>query len=160
MADILKSLLTSYYNDIETQSQAGGALDFVRSSYIIQNPELIPPDLSTTLPCVLISFGLVPIEPFCVPMIHDKKIYNITISVIKQGYNKQTLDIIGDAYETGIIDMMSAIETRYRRQTFGLSDIVNQSQIDYTLLRIPPFLDQTTAQGHITFMHDYIDMRA
>lgn len=160
MADILKNLLEAYYNDIVTESAAGGALDFVRSCYIVQSPELLPPDFSTDLPCVLISFGLVPITPFCVPMIHDQKFYNITLSIFKEGYGDQTLGILGDSYETGVIDMMSAIETRYRRQTFALSDMVHHSQIDYTMLRIPPFLGKHINQGYITFRHDYIDMRA
>lgn len=159
MADILKELLEAYYNDIVSKSQAGGALDFVRSCYIVQSPESIPPDMSTDLPCVLISFGLVPVTPFCVPMVSDQKIYNITLSVLKEGYGEQTLGILGDTYEVGVVDMMSSVETLYRRETFNLSDIVYQSQIDYTMLTIPPFLQKHINQGHITFRHDYVDMR-
>ena len=159
MADILKDLLEAYYDDLTTQIVPGQSLDFINSHFIVQAPELIPPDWSTQLPVCLISFGLIPITPMCVPMVHDQKIYNITLTIVKEGWGDETLGIIGDSEETGIIDMMSALETRYRRETFDLSDIVHQSQIDYTQIGIPPFLSLATNQGHITFYHDYIDMR-
>ncbi len=160
MADVLKSLLQAYYADIQTESQAGGELDFLMSSFIVQSPHNLPTGMEADLPCALISFGLVPITPMCVPMVNDQKFYNITISIIKEGYGEQVLGIIGDTYETGIIDMMTTLETRYRRQTFDLTDIVHQSQIDYTVFEIPPFLGRYTAQGHINLVHDYIDMRS
>jgi hypothetical protein len=160
MADILKSLLQAYYDDITTEKQAGGSLDFIMSHYIIQSPENLPQDISTELPCVLIYPLQIPSEPMCVPAIHDQKVYEIVLSIIKEGYGDETLGIMGDSYEEGVIDMAVKVETRYRRQTFGLSGYVYQSLIDYTMLRIPPFLESHINQAHITFHHEYEDLRA
>ena len=50
MSDILKDVLSAYKDDV--QAQKAGALSFIRSHYLIPQPEVLPPDFSTPLPCL------------------------------------------------------------------------------------------------------------
>lgn len=157
--DILKDLLTAYLASIPTQ-RAAGKLLYLRSWYVIQSPESVPPDMSTETPCLLIWPGVVNAEIDCLPALSDEKTYNINLTVLREGYDDETLGMFGNSYTVGILDMAAELETIYRRETFGLSETVRCARIDYTQRRIPPFLGKGINQAHLTFEHKHMDMRA
>lgn len=156
--DILRSLLTAYLQDIPTQQTAGN-LTYLKSWYVIQNPELLPPDLSTETPCLLIWPGSTQLTLECLPAVADEKLYTITLSVIREGYDDETLGMFGNAYTTGILEMAEDLESLYRRQTFNLSQFCRCARIDYLPRRVPPFLGQGINQAHLTFEHRHMDVR-
>ncbi len=160
MADILKSLLAAYQDDInDVQSQAGGGLTYIVKAYIVQAPEVLPMDWSADLPCILISPNSIPVEPDCLPGLADRKTYDITLSILKEGYGDETLGLFGDTHETGLLTMAQDLETLYRREKFSLSAACYLTQINYTLRKIPPYLHTGINQAHLTFRHEYLDMR-
>ncbi len=161
MADILKNLLEAYRTDInDVESQAGGAITYIIKSYIVQAPEVLPMDWSADLPCILISPSSIPVHPDCLPGVADKKTYEITLSILKEGYGDETLGLIGDAHETGLLTMAQDLETLYRREKFSLSAACYLVNIDYNLRKVPPYLHTGINQAHLTFRHEYLDMRS
>jgi hypothetical protein len=160
MADILKDLLQAYYDDVSIERKSGGNLTSILSHYIIQQPILLPPDFSAELPCLLIYPGTIPVRLGCLGGYSDLKQYEITLTLLKEGFGHESQGLFGDEYNVGLLAIMQDIETLYRRETFDLSLAARTTRIDYRLLRLEPFLHRGIHQGHITFVHEYMDLRS
>lgn len=161
MADAMRSLLLAYEADVkaETQPNTIGAFPWLASVYVIQSPELLPPDWSTELPTLLIYPQTTISSPMCLGDTADQKIYSVTLSICAEGFGDETAGLFGSGSFPGILTMIDALETRYRRNTLNITQQATLTRIDYTLRRIPPFLHKGINQGHITIQHLYADMR-
>ena len=160
MADILKSLLAAYEADIIAKKAT--TLSYLRGVYIIQSPELFSLDWPANLPCLLIYPQIVTVQAACLPSVYaDRKFYQIILTVLIDGSADPELGFLGDAYRTGIATIAQDLETLYRRETFNLSDLAYLIQIDYQPRRIPPIAGGLVLnQVHLTFRHDYLDLRS
>lgn len=155
MADILKKLLKAYEKDIELQRS--DTLSYIASTSLIQSPELLPPDLSSPLPIILIYPAPIPVKPACLPGRADIKTYTIGLTIAIESYRDETLGLFGSINNIGIIDAMNDLENLYRRETFDLSCAAWTTLIDYTIRRYPPFMGEAIAQGHLSIEHTYWD---
>ncbi len=152
--DILKTLLEAYYNDIPLQA----SLDYIDARYIIQQPNILPPDWSTPLPCVLIYPNNVNLEPDCMGHWSDKKLYNITLSIFKE-YFDENVGVVGDSQTKGIIEVANDFETVYNRNNLSDTSIACLlTNINYQQLMLPQFAG--LYQCHLTFQHLHVDSRS
>lgn len=161
MADMIRSLLSAYLTDAQSQAQPNtlGAFPWIASVYVIQAPELLPPDWSTELPTLLIYPLVTSIAPLCLGDGGDEKTTAIVLTLGAEGFQDETAGLFGVGSFPGILTMMEAIETRYRRNTLNYSQQATATRLDYTLRRIPPFLHRGINQAHLTIQHLYADMR-
>ena len=161
MADAMRALLAAYYSDVQSQMQpyTDKAFPWLASVYVIQSPELLPPDWSTELPTLLIYPQTTAVAPFCLGDVGDQKTYTVTLSLCCEGFGDETAGLFGAGTFPGLLTMLDTIETRYRRNTLNITQQATETRIDYTLRRIPPFLHRGINQGHLTFQHLYVDMR-
>lgn len=161
MADAMRALLAAYYSDVQSQAQpnALGAFPWLASVYVVQSPELLPPDWSAELPTLLIYPQVTASSPLCLGDTGDQKIYSIVLSLCSEGFADETAGLFGVGSFPGLLTMLDAIETRYRRNTLNITQQATLTRIDYTLRRIPPFLHRGINQGHLTIQHLYVDMR-
>lgn len=161
MADAMRSLLSAYLSDVQSQMQpfTDRAFPWLASAYIIQTPELLPPDWSAELPTLLICPQITAASPLCLGDAGDQKIYTVTISLCAEGFADETAGLFGAGTYPGLLTMLDAIETRYRRNTLSLTQQATLMRIDYTLRRIPPFLHRGINQAHLTIQHLCLDMR-
>ena len=161
MADAMRSLLAAYLADAQAEAQpnALGAFPWLASVYVIQSPDLLPPDWSTELPTLLVYPQITTATPFCLGDTGDQKIYTVNLSLFCEGFADETAGLFGVGSFPGLLTMLDAIETRYRRNTLNLTQQATLTRIDYTLRRIPPFLHRGINQGHLTIQHLYVDMR-
>ena len=161
MADAMRSLLAAYLSDAQSQAQpnTSGAFPWLASVYVIQSPDLLPPDWSTELPTLLIYPQITTATPFCLGDTGDQKIYTVNLSLFVEGFADETAGLFGVGSFPGLLTMLDAIETRYRRNTLNLTQQATLTRIDYTLRRIPPFLHRGINQAHLTIQHLYLDMR-
>lgn len=159
MADILEGLLQAYKSDALAQRTA--SLTWLDGVYIIPSLEQLPSDWSAVLPCLLIYGNMEKSKPAYLPyQCADIKAYRVMLTILADGTNDPVMTFVGDAYLTGISQMASDLETLYRRKTFDLSDTVFLQSRDYIPRRIPPMDGwQNIIQAHLTFVHDYMDMR-
>ena len=157
--DILKSLLTAYKDDIESE-MSGGVFDSIRAVYRIVQPEIIPPDFSTPLPCILVYSGAsLPVQNECLGAFQYEKNYEITLTVIMEGWGEE-FGLFGKNTYKGLYDTLSDIESRYHAQTFDLSQACELIRLGYESRRIAPFYHPGILQGHVTLRHRHLDMRA
>lgn len=161
MADAMRSLLLAYETDAKAQAQPNtlGAFPWLASVYVIQSPELLPPDWSTELPTLLIYPQVTASSPLCLGDAGDQKVYTIMMSICAEGFGDESAGLFGAGTFPGVLTMIDALETRYRRNTLNLTQQATLTRIDYTLRRIPPFLHRGINQGHLTIQHLYVDMR-
>lgn len=161
MADAMRSLLAAYLSDAQSQAQPNtlGAFPWLASVYVVQSPELLPPDWSTELPTLLIYPQVTAANPLCLGDVADEKIYSIVLTLCCEGFGDETAGLFGAGAFPGLLTMLDAIETRYRRNTLNITQQATLARIDYTLRRIPPFLHRGINQGHLTIQHMYVDMR-
>ncbi len=155
MADKLKTLLQAYHDDILARQPT--TLSTIASFYIVQSPA-VPPDFSADLPCVLIWPGSVPVSPLCLPATSDYKEYTVNLSLIVEGYQDETLGIMGDSYVSGLFDLVELLETYYRREKFSLTQACELTNIDYSNWGNGPFIGTHTAT--LSFRHQHSDMRS
>ena len=160
MADAMRSLLSAYLSDVQSQMQpyTDKAFPWLASAYIIQTPETIPPDWSTELPALLIYAGRTDISPFCLGDAGDKKKTSVILTVLAEGFG-ENFGLMGNSYYPGIFAMIDDVESRYRRQTFGITQEATAILKDHNQRRIPPFLHRGINQAHLTIQHLYLDMR-
>jgi len=159
MSDPVKGLLEAYYDDIATRKAGGGGLSYIHDHYIIQSPDVLPPDWSAELPLILIYVSSpIQITPLCVPSLEDRKIFDITLSILVESVGDPMVGFVGDDYYTGVLTMAQDLEILYRRETFDLSDMCHATQIDYSQRSNLPFSHKGIAQAHLTFQHDAVDM--
>lgn len=161
MADAMRSLLAAYLADAQAEAQpnALGAFPWLASVYVIQSPDLLPSDWSTELPTLLVYPQITSATPLCLGDTGDQKIYTVNLSLCCEGFGDETAGLFGHGSFPGLLTMLDAIETRYRRNTLNLTQQATLTRIDYTLRRIPPFLHRGINQGHLTIQHLYVDMR-
>lgn len=161
MADGMRSLLSAYLSDAQSQMQpyTDKAFPWLASAYVIQTPELLPPDWSAELPTLLIYPQITQASPFCLGDAGDQKTYTVTLSLCSEGFADETAGLFGAGAFPGLLTMLDAIETRYRRNTLSVTQQATLTRIDYTLRRIPPFLHRGINQAHLTLQHLYLDMR-
>lgn len=158
MSNAIKDLLAAYYADVTARMVTGGALAAVHDCYIIQAPELLPPDFSAELPLALIYLSTpVNVTPHCLPMLFDRKIFSVTISLLVESVGSPMLGFIGDSYYPGVLDIARSVEELYQRETFAISDTCATTQIDFSLRVSLPFVNGSLAQAHLTFQHDLLE---
>lgn len=158
MADAMRSLLLAY--EADANAQKSSAWTWLSSVYVIQAPELLPPDWSAELPTLLIYPSQpVPVRPLCLGDGGDEKTYYVNLSILAEGFGDETAGLFGAGSFPGVLSMKDALETRYRRNTLNITQQATCTRIDYTLRRIPPFLHRGINQAHITIEHLYADMR-
>lgn len=161
MADAMRSLLLAYETDAKAQAQPNtlGAFPWLASVYVIQSPELLPPDWSTELPTLLIYPDDTDITPFCLGDAGDQKVYRVMMTICAEGFGDESAGLFGLGSFPGILAMMETLETRYRRNTLNITQEATSRRISYKMRRIPPFLHRGINQGHLTIQHLYVDMR-
>lgn len=161
MADAMQSLLLAYEADVKAEAQpnTGGAFPWLASVYVIQSPELLPPDWSTELPTLLIYPDDTDVTPFCLGDVGDEKVCYVNLSIFAEGFGDETAGLFGLGAFPGILTMVELLETRYRRNTLNITQQATSRRISYKMRRIPPFLHRGINQGHITIQHLYADMR-
>ena len=157
----MRSLLNAYLTDAKSQAQpyTDKAFPWLASAYVIQSPELLPQDWSAELPTLLIYPQITTVSPLGLGDCGDQKIYSVGLSLCAEGFGDETAGLFGAGSYPGLLTMLEALETRYRRNTLALTQQATTTRIDYTLRRIPPFLHRGINQAHLSIQHLYCDMR-
>jgi len=159
MADILKDLVEAANDDLELR-MGDDTFTWLHAHEIINAAEPIPEDLSIPLPCVLVSGEILSLEPICIKSQQEVKVYQITLSILKESVGNASRALVGDAYETGLYTMSQEVEDVYRRETFNLSDYCVMLAPDYSIRAPTEIGGQTVEQVHLPFQHTYYDGRS
>jgi len=159
MSDVLKSLLAAYKTDLETVTQTGGSLSFIWSYYVIPQTDVLPPDFSTPLPCLLIYPLTITTPLMCLGAYVYQKDYQIGLTLIQEGYGED-YGLITDTADTSLVDNLNAIEERYHDNTLSITNACRLLSVDYQLRNIPAFISKGLLQGTIILQHYYEDFKA
>lgn len=162
MSDIYKDILQALYDDIYTESESGGALDWMcpHAVYVVQSPAFFSYDHSTPDPFILIYPGTITLEAETIGCRSDKKDANVFLSIFTE-FHDENEGVLGSAAAgiKGIVDMAGDLETRYNRNTLSISGHDELEcylqRVVYNQLIVPAY-----HQSHLQFLYQYIDRRS
>jgi hypothetical protein len=161
MGDIYREILQNLYDDIYTESESGGALEWMcpHAVYVVQSPAFFSYDHSTPEPFILIYPGSITLEPDTISCRSDTKDATVFLSIFTE-FHDENEGVLGDttAGTKGIVNMVADIETRYNRNTLSIS---GHDELECYLQRIiyNQVIVPAYHQAHLQFLYQYIDRR-
>jgi hypothetical protein len=164
VSDITKSLLQAYYDRLTIERLT--TLSYLAHHEIVQPPLSSRSTWHSALPCVFIQIGNVALTPACFEGTYrsDLKRYQIVLSGFVEFYDENYGAMGKTTLYKGTIDLATALETIFNRETFGLSQACLLQGISYTKISLPQFEGAIDTGSFVhscelTFEHLWMDNR-